>query len=144
MLCPCSLYPLHGILIVSQVVEAERNSCRCHGRPGDLQEFLNSSLSNELRRKLLMKQQRGEILRREEKKKKRRKTENYEFTTLQFYIFLSFRGTEESNLRLKKLKRVSPRWFLSWKMFPFFFISIHYFGQISLKKQSTSGMIKMF
>lgn len=63
VLCVCVYaYPLHGVLVVSQVVEAEGNSCCRHGRPGDLQELLNSSMSDELGSKLLVEEQRGQIL----------------------------------------------------------------------------------
>lgn len=52
----CKLYPLHGVLIVGQVVEAERNPGCCNGRSRDLQKFLHPSMSNKLCSKLLMQQ----------------------------------------------------------------------------------------
>lgn len=55
-------HPFHSVLIVRQVVQAERNACRRHGASRDLQKLLNSSVCDEFCRKLLMEEERGEIL----------------------------------------------------------------------------------
>lgn len=52
--CVCVPYPLHGILVVGQVVEAQGHPCGGHGRLGDLQKLLNSSMGHKLGCKLLM------------------------------------------------------------------------------------------
>lgn len=57
--CVCVPYPLHGILVVGQVVEAQRHPCGGHGRLGDLQQLLNPSMDHKLGGKLLMQQQGG-------------------------------------------------------------------------------------
>ena len=55
-------YPLHGVLVVGQVVQTQGHAGRSHGRPRDLQQLLHASVRDELCCKLLMEQQGGQIL----------------------------------------------------------------------------------
>lgn len=60
----CDTDPLHGVLVVGQVVQTQGHSGGGHRRPGDLQQHLNPPVGDELGRKLLMEEQRRQILER--------------------------------------------------------------------------------
>ena len=56
-------YPLHGILIISQIIQTQGNTGGRHGGTWNIQKLLHSTMSHKLSSKLLVQQQGGQILR---------------------------------------------------------------------------------
>lgn len=65
-------YPLHGVLVIGQVVKAQRHPGGSHRRSGYFQQLLNASMSYKLCRKLFVQQQRRQVLGQKDKRSRGR------------------------------------------------------------------------
>lgn len=56
-------HPLHGVLVISQVVEAQGHPCCCYRGPWDFQKLLHATVSHKFSSEFLVQQQGGQVLR---------------------------------------------------------------------------------